>query len=289
MPTSKSSSGRQLESGSAVICQYQRKLRDDCNAASSRSKAASENIGGWETTRGYKLCTLSAVEKTLDFYTAIDNYELFDALRSAEIIKTNVEKHIKTDDELGKAIDEAAKLLNEVKTKLLDANNAACSMHNCLQSIIAFKDGEPPDQLAKVTRMAKDLSTDSREAAKALVTIAGIHTFAKITSLKEHAEALPKLIKELKTITDGYVKKATDQQKKTQTELTEIIDELNSAEFLQFGETSTVRGLAATKAFICQGPCPPFGQIEEICNELTRAESGSPGQETFESGKPNEN
>ena len=78
--------------------------------------------------RGYKLCTLKKTDETWNFYHKLDNYEIFDFQKSAATIQAHIDGYAKTDDGLSNLIKDGSKLLTDLKTKLMDANNASCAM-----------------------------------------------------------------------------------------------------------------------------------------------------------------
>ncbi len=272
--------GGDLRTPANIVCEFQKGLRKEKAASKSRREKSIILIERSELARGYKLCTLDETEKTWDFYHDLDNYELFDFQRSAEIIKDDITRdktgYAKQDEALSKLIQESSKQLSELKAKLLKANNDSCAMRNCLQSILGFSDDSVPEQLKAVTDMARSLSEDSQEAAKAMVKIAGIHTFANIGTLKQLSEKFLQDVKELKTLTDGYITSAAEAEKAAQKEVTGIIDELNNEEFQLFEETSILNGIRSTIKFICEGECPPIECVEEICKATTAEETAGP-------------
>lgn len=262
-----------------TICDYRKGLKDDLAASESTQLASTSKIAGWKTARGYKLCTLAETEKTLGYYRDLDNYELFDIQQSIVILATNAAMYITWDGDLTKSIKEASKMLNDLKTKMLEANNAACAMRNCLQSIIGFSDSEVPKELQAVTDLAKKLSEDSQKAAEAMVTIAGIHTFADLQPLKKFVQDLAAAVKELKALTDGYIKTAGDRLKEAQAELTKVIDGLNTEMFVSAEAQSAINGLNGALSFICGSKCRSIECLEEICKEITCAEQSEPATE----------
>jgi len=262
-----------------TICDYRKRLKDELAASESIQFASTSKIAGWKTARGYQLCTLAETEKTLDYYRDLDNYELYDIQQSIVILVTNVATFITWDGDLTKSIKDASKMLNDLKTKMLEANNAACAMRNCLQSIIGFGDNEVPPKLQAVTDLAKKLSENSQKAAEAMVTIAGIHTFADLQPLKQFVQELTTVFKDLKTVTDGCIKAADGDLKAAQAELLKVIDGLNTEMFVSAGAQSAINGLKEALLFICGWDCRPIGCLEEICKKITSAEQSDPAAE----------
>jgi hypothetical protein len=256
-----------------AICEHHRVLKDKKGVSESEIKASSILISYHDMVRGYKLCCLNMAEETHRFYRDIDNYELFDIQKSTEIIQANVDKHSKKNGELAKCIKEGSKMFNDLKVKLHDANNAACAMHNCLKSILGFTDDEVPSEVSSITSLAKELSQDGQNAAEALVKIAGIQTFANVEELKPSAKNLVDKMKQFKKTTDEHIKKAGEDAKSAQAELTRVIEELNTEEFRCFEETNTCNGLTDTINFICEGKCEPISTVDDICEDVTKGTS----------------
>lgn len=282
MTTPNCSGGSDLRTPADIVCEFRKGLVVKQITSENEREASIILIERSELARGYKLCTLDKTEETWDFYHDLDNYELFDFQRSAETIKADIENYVKRDDDLSKLIQDGSKLLVDLKAKLLKANNDSCAMRNCLQSVLGLSDDCVPDELKVVTNIAHGLSEDSQDASKALVKIAGIHTFANIGTLKQpHSEKLLQAVKDFKTLTDGYIASAADAAKAAQKELTGIIDEINSEEFECFETTSALNGIESIIKFICEGKCSPISCVEEICKASSADEiAGSDGGQT---------
>ena len=268
-----------------IVCIYHKDIKDKMDVNISEISTSNTLISYYEMVRGYKLCCLSMAEETYQFYRDIDNFELFDMKRSTEIILTNVEGYIKKNGDLAKSIKEGSKMLNDLKVKLHDANNAACAMSNCLKSIFTFSDGEIPEVISDITQSAKSLSEDGQKAAEALVKIAGIHTFSNVDGLKSFSQKLGEAMKQFKTLSDEYMAKAAEDAKAAQTELTKSIDDLNNTEFKCFGETSALNAHNSTITFMCESTCSPIERVEEICKVVSQKEDGEESQGGKQGGK----
>jgi hypothetical protein len=259
-----------------IICNYRQQRKDDSDAAASDLAAAASTIQGLELVRGYKLCTLSETEKTYDYYRDIDNYELYDAQQSAVIIKANIDIYAKADGDLKKLMTDDSKALKDLQDKLLDANNEACIMRNKLRQYLQFPDDKIPAQVQEISDAARALSENSQKAADAMVTIAGIHTFADLSALKPDADSLLQLLKDTKTTTDGFIKTAGDDAKAAQTDLSKVINDLNTAEFKSFEACNKMNGFTTVVDFICKGTCQPIDVVETICNDMTSGSKKEP-------------
>ena len=257
-----------------IVCTYKKDINDKKDISISEVSSSNTLISYYEMVRGYKLCCLSMAEKTYQFYRDIDNYELFDMQKSTEIIQTNVEVYIKKNGDLAKSIKEGSKLLNDLKVKLHDANNAACAMSNGLKSIISSPDDHIVEKITDITHAAKILSDDGQKAAEAIVKIAGIHTFSNVDGLKSFSQKTGEAIKQFKALSDEYMKKAAEDVKAAQTELTKSIEELNKAEFKCFGETSALNANNSTIEFICEekagNECKSIEEVENICMKVSK-------------------
>lgn len=257
------------------VCKFHKELTDDHTLHTQELDASRIKIEVWEVVRAYAICGLVKSEKTFEFYRDLTNYELFDMKDSVQIIKDNIDAHVKQDAELGKGILDVSKLLNDLQIKLHDANNAACTMRNCLQSTLSFKDDEIPKQLKDVIDRAKDLSKDGKQAAEAMVKVAGIHTFSNLETLQPFGTSLTDKLTALRSLMDGLIAIAKKDQETSQTELLEILKQLNAVEFGSFRTAATVNAEENTLDFICKEECEPIECVEEICMNLGNKRSSA--------------
>lgn len=255
------------------VCKFNKKLIEDHALHIEGLVASQIKIDAWEIVRAYAVCSLAKYEETFEYYRDLTNFELFDMKDSAEIIKTNVDNYVQQDTALGKLITDTSKLLNDLQVKLHDANNAACAMRNCLQSILGFSDHDVPKELKDVTDLAKDLSKDGKDAAHTMVTVAGIHTYSNLEKLQPFGSDLKDKLTALKGLTDSLITTAKSDQEKSQTELLAVLKSLNAQEFESYGLTGVVNAEHRTLEFICEGQCVPIDCVEEICRELGSKES----------------
>ena len=256
-----------------LVCEFHKKLKNERASHQSILEASLINIESFETARGYALCCRAKSEETAEYYRDLDNFELFDMKKSAEIIKVNIDNLVKQDTELGNMIKAASKLLKDLKMKLQDSNDAACQMRNCLQSLLNFKEHEVPEELTCVTDLAKKLSKHGQEAAAAMVKVAGIHTFSNLETLQPFGSKLTETVTALKSCTDSLIATAKTDEEKAQGDLTKVLEELNAEEFKSFGTTGVVNAHNSTLGFICEGECQPIECVEEICKEIGKCES----------------
>ena len=172
------------------VCKFHKKLTNEHTLHTQELDTSKIKIEAWEVVRAYAICSLAKSEHTFEYYRDLTNYELFDMKDSVQIIKGNIDKHVKQDEELDKLILDVSKSLNDLQVKLHDVNNAACTMLNCLQSTLNFKDDKIPEQLKEVIDKAKDLSKGGKQAAEAMVKVAGIHTFSNLETLQPFGTSL---------------------------------------------------------------------------------------------------
>lgn len=255
------------------VCKFHNKLTVDHALHTEGRDASQIKIEAWEVVRAYAICSLSKYEQTFEYYRDLTNFELFDMKDSAEIIRANIDEYVKQDTALGKLISDVSKSLNDLQVKLHSANNAACTMRNCLQSSLGFKDDEMPNELKDVTDLAKALSKDGKKAAHAMVSVAGIHTFSNLETLKKFGSDLTVKLTALGTLTDSLITTAKADQEKAQTELIKVLKQLNAQEFESYGLTGIVNAEHRTLEFICEGQCGSIECVEEICKELGSKES----------------
>ena len=264
-----------------IVCEFHKKKEGERASHESTLAASAILIESLEIERGYALCGRAKAEETADYYRDLDNFELFDMQKSSEIIKDNIKVLVGQDTELGKGIAAASKSLNDLKKKLQESNDAACQMHNCLQSLLGFKDEkmsgkqELSEKVTCVTDVAKKLSKHGQEAAAAMVKVAGIHTYSNLETLQPFGDKLTQAITALKSGNDSLIVTAKKDEEKAQADLALVLKNLNAEEFKSFGTTGVVNGYKSTLGFICEGECQPITCVEEICKEISKCESES--------------
>lgn len=280
MATNNSSTGKKRPAD--VICVFNKQVMADAKAADSQVIAASHALECQEIVLGFKLCFLDKGEDTFHFYRDLDIYELYDIAKSAEIIQANVDRFAKNAADLRKQINESSKLLNDLCTKLKDANDSACAMRNCLKSILGFDNA--PDELNKVMASSKELSANGQQAAEGLVKIAGIQTFSNVENLKPFAAKMTQYGKDIRALTDENIKKSQEDNKATQTEVTKTIEELNKYQFEGFDAGNIRSALYSTRGFICDGPCYPIEDLDKICEEVNNGQKSDEKHNAVHSG-----
>lgn len=259
------------------VCKFHKKIKEAHKKDGNQLDVSGINIKSLETECDYTLSHLEQTKQTFEFYQNLNDFQLFDMVKSAEIIKADIDEQAKKDTvELGKLITEASKSLNELQVKLHEANNAACSMRNCLQSVLGFKDKDERDELKCVTGLAKKLNKNGKDAANAMINVAGIHTFSNLETLKPSANNLIDKLKILKGQTDTLVVSAQKGKDDAQVKLTEVLEKLNQEQFRYFQATSKVNAHKATLGFICgTGCCPPIKDVGKICDSLSSKDTES--------------
>jgi hypothetical protein len=255
------------------ICKYHKQIASEHNSHIQELDTTKTKIEAWEVVRAYAICSLAKSEQTFEYYQDLTNFELFDMNDSVQIIKANIDEGVKQDDELGKLILDVSKSLNDLQVKLHDANNAACTMRNCLQSTLSFKDDKLPEQLKDVIGKAKDLSKGGKQAAEAMVKVAGIHTFSNLETLQPFGTSLANKLIALRTLTDGLIATAKKDQETSQTELLDVLKQLNKVEFESFRTAVKINAEKNTLDFICKEECEPIECVEKICMSLGSKES----------------
>lgn len=261
-----------------AVCKFYKKLKSDHAEQEVKLKVSETKIDALEIEREYAICELAMTDETFAYYRDFNNYELADMKGSAAIIQANIDTYIAADTELGNKIKEVSTSLNDLQVKLHSANNAACAMHNCLQSLLDFDDDCIPEELKEVVDCAKDLSDASKDAADGMINTAGIHTFSNIETLKPFATELTEKFAGLETYTDALITTASTQQVEAQSKLDDVITRLTQEDFEFFSFSSNANAYKCIKSFICneERKCPHIGDIKEICKELGNYDDSSP-------------
>ncbi|MCX7099054.1 MAG: hypothetical protein NTV43_14225 [Methylococcales bacterium] len=255
------------------ICKFHKQITSENNSHIHELDASKIKIEAWEVVRAYAICTLAKSEQTFEYYQDLTNFELYDINHSVQVIKDNIDGVVKQDGELGKLILDVSKSLNDLQVKLHDANNAACTMRNCLQSTLSFKDENLPQELKEVIGKAKHLSKYGKQAAEAMVKVAGIHTFSNLETLEPFCNSLSNKLVALMSLTDGLIANAKKDQETSQKELNKVLKDLNIVEFGSFRTVVKINAEINTLNFICKEECEPIECVEKICMSLGSKES----------------
>lgn len=250
------------------VCRFHKGQTDSKKLEGGNLDVSRTKQDSLESDRRYAVCSLAKSEETFKYYRDMNNFELVDMVDSANTIKGKIDTDVKADAELGKKIAEASKVLNDLQVKLHEANNAACSMRNCLQSLLGFNEDCIPVELTCILDSAKKLSKDGKSAADAMVSIAGIHTFSDIETLQPFATDLTEKLVVLKKLTDSLAANAKKDGESAQADLVKILNQLNKAEFESFHITSRLAAHDSTLEFICEKQCESICRVDEICREL---------------------
>ena len=273
-----------------IVCEFHKTLENGHSEAESGKPARGATQVSLEEQRSYQFCCLYKTEETFQFYRDVNNYVLADLQDSACLIADRVDSElVKRDDDLGKRLKDAAKLLKALRTALHDSNNGACALRNCIDSLIGFKDEAPSDQKQEIidethaiVRASQESSERSSKAAEAIITIAGIHTFSDLSTLPPRASLLKEKIEVFKKAVDGWALAATEEAVKVQQELDKNAKELNKAEFEYFDYCAASEGYSSTMKFLCEGTCQPIECVEEICKKVTcQTKSEGEGGKSF--------
>ncbi len=180
---------------------------------------------------------------------------------------------------IGEIDKEDSKLLADLKAKIIEANDAACIMRNCIKNSLGLPGSQNThtdplinqvllDLTGVMTKVA-DLNTDGRTAFDSVVTIAGIQTFTNTDGLKPFGVQLSDAVKAFQVAITGSIKTAEDDVKAAQTELTKVLEELNQIRFEKDAEDAKTAAWGATRNFICKGDCDDGATVDQFCNKIS--------------------
>lgn len=258
-----------------VICDSLKVIKDDKKAADSKKNAGETLQKSKEIARGYKICCLDKAEETYDLYQDIMSCVTIGNYKKTEIIKKSVEDYIKKDDEIEQLIKDSSKLLNDLRVKMEEANNAACAMSNCVKNKILPKSGkstkdnsivEIEEAMKEILDKTKTLDEKGQNAFESAVTIAGVQTFTNTESLKDFVTKLVDAMKTFKDCVEKNIESSGEDVKKTRKELNEVAEKLAEVVCDKNSQSTTAQGLECLIDFICTGECDE-GCID-ICKEF---------------------
>jgi hypothetical protein len=218
------------------ICEKVKDIINEKKAADSLYTANGTKRESKESSRGYKICCLSKAEETYDLYQDLMSCIVLKNYKKTGIIQKSVDDYCKKDDELEKLINESSKLINDLRVKMNEANDAVCVMVNCVKECIIPKPKTGKGNKGEsMTREVKDISRDlvsitektsklackGQNAFNGVVNIAGIQTFTNTGGLKSFAT---KLMDTMKILNDCIA----ENIKTTEKDVTTYRDELNT-------------------------------------------------------------
>ncbi len=254
------------------ICEKLKDIKNEKKTADSLYIANGSKRDSKEIARGYKICCLNKAEETYDLYQDLMSCIVIKNYKKAEIIQTNVDEYIKKDDELEKLINESSKLINDLRIKMNEANDAVCVMVNCVKECIipkpnkgskgkGSKDGSAKgirdisNLLETISEKTSKLACKGQNAFNGVVNIAGIQTFTNTVGLKGFAT---KLMDTMKIFNDCIAENIKSSEKDVATyrdELNVVVEELAEVTCNLYAEGSKSQGLENTRVFICEGKC----------------------------------
>lgn len=257
------------------ICESLTAIRTEHEAAIGSTDASLILIDSKETARGYKICCLKRAEVSHHYYQDILTCITLENYKKTTISQANVEAYIKKDDEIEKLIKDSTKLLNELHTKIADANNAACTMANCVNGKIfpkSSKSKQDPDKvllkgdMTEILNKTKMLDEKGQNAFESAVTIAGIQTFTNTASLKAFVTTLMSAMQAFKGCVESNISSTATEVTKIRGELNTAVEELAQVICDKNTFSTTAQGLESVIEFICTCTCDE-GCID-ICEEF---------------------
>ncbi|MCX2680316.1 hypothetical protein OOZ15_10225 [Galbibacter sp. EGI 63066] len=258
-----------------VICGNLKVIKTDKKNTNSSYKSGKTRQESMERARAYKICCLEKAEESLDVYLDIMTCISIGNFKKTEIIQSSVDEYIKKDDAIEKLIKESSALLNGMRVKLEEANNAACAMSNCIKNKILPKSGdvntkpklvEIEEALKEITDKTKKLDEKGQNAFESVVTIAGIQTFTNTESLKGFAKLLMEAMKKFKDCVNTNIESTDDDVTSIREQLNTTVEELAQVICDKKGFLTHEEGLEAVIKFVCEGECDD--NCLDLCKEI---------------------
>lgn len=258
-----------------VICESLTAIRTEQEAAIGSKESSEILIDSKQTARGYKICCLKRAEVSHHYYQDILTCITLENHKKTTITQAHIVEYIKKDDEIEKLIKDSSKLLSELHTKIADANNAACTMANCVNSKIfpkSSKSKQDPDKvllkdaLTYILNKTKTLDEKGQNAFESAVTIAGIQTFTNTASLKAYVTTLMSAMESFKGCIESNISSTATEVTTIRAELNAAVEELAQVICDKNAFSTTCQGLDCVIEFICNCHCDD-GCID-ICEEF---------------------
>lgn len=270
------------------ICEKLIAIKNEKKATDGLYKANSTKKESKEIAQGYKICCLDKAEDSYHLYQDLMSCILIKNYKKTEIIKANVDAYIKKDDELEKLINESSKLINDLRVKLNEANDAVCVMVNCVKECILpkpstkrKKGGTHKDMtreekdvdtlLSEITTKTSELACKGQNAFNSAVNTAGIQTFTNTVGLKSFASKLTETMKNLNDCIAENIKTTEKDVITYREELNTVVEELTEVTCNLYAEGSKSQGLERTRYFVCEGECKE-DDMEIICRCVDKEE-----------------
>ncbi len=287
-----------------VVCESLTVIKNEKKASDSLLKSAEILQRSKETVKGYKICCLTKAEESHEIYQDLMSCVTIENYKKTKLIQTSVEEYIKKkDDEIETLISDSSKLLNDLRIKMEEANNAACAMANCVKNKLIPKSSDKngknkqtnplEDPLNKILEKTKMLDEKGQNAFKSMVTIAGIQTFTNTASLTEFVTKLMEAMTIFKDCVATNIQSTGGEITKAREELNTVMEELAQIICDKYVQTATGKGLHYVKCFVCETECDE-GCIDlckdfEICTEAStsRTDKGNSSQTATQSEDSN--
>jgi hypothetical protein len=277
------------------ICKCITTMTSERNSALSLKEAGMTTMSSMNEVRKYKLCCLDKTKDTHNTYQNLNNYVCIQQNLKTELLVADIDGYLAKDKELEKLIKESSKLLSDLKTKIEEAHNACCTMKNCISNKLLPKDGEDlPPNLQEIQDCYKDICSKTekinnygQKSFDDIVTIAGIHTFSNVESLKDFGSKLSETMGNFKTSVDTNIKTAEGDLKVAQDELTTALTDLTNSKHDKDGHCIKAKGLNTTLEFLCKGECNLEDTVEEFCKKVASDDkdgAGSKKRKSYHSG-----
>ncbi len=257
-----------------IVCDILTVVKKDQKTAMSDQKADETTKQSKEAAKGYKICCLDRAKETNEVYQDLYSCVVLGQYKKTEIIQKNIDDYIKKDDDIEKLIGESSKLLNDLCTKILEANDELCTMSNCIKNKLLSKSSKLADKdktkvedcLEEITTTTKKLVDKGRNAVESIVTIAGIQTFTNTQSLKAFVDVLMEKMKNFKECTEANITSTEAEITLSREELNTIMEELAQIECDATAQGATVEGLQLLIDFVCGCECDD--ECLDLCAEF---------------------
>ncbi|GAA4272683.1 hypothetical protein U6A24_08010 [Aquimarina gracilis] len=265
-----------LRNADTVICECLTGIKNEKKAAGSMRDAYKILKKSKKAARRYKVCGLDKAEESHGVYQDIMSCVAIGSSKKTEVIQTNINEYNAKDDQIEALIKESSKLLNQMRIKIEEANDAACALSNCFKNKILPKSGkskkddekeEAYKKLQDILEKTTKLNEKGQNAHDSVITIAGIQTFTNTHSLTEFMTKTSTAMSGFKSTVESNISSTSEDVTKCREELNVIADELAQIVCNKKTESVKYEGLECVIDYVCKGEYKE--DPLDLCRETT--------------------
>lgn len=238
-----------------------RKLLNEALEDATGVRGAKEKAYDTEQTKkAYTEKLLLKAIRANRLYTRVQNTVSVKAHKESELIKANIGIYNGQSDTLKAAFNETMAEINKGKTKIYDADQAACKVKEGLSDPAHNEQLKKLNELVKIGPDKKEFKTyvneiihEMNEAMRLInitvecgIFVSGIRTFTDIDTLTNIGDNLEQLVKALKTDVETNVTSTASQKDTNQAELITTIQDSSNKKYEMYRSKVDEKALEET-------------------------------------------